>query len=149
MPNVVGQEHRVAKINLNQLGLELNLDNAKFEYNDAEYGTVIRTDPAAGATLHTGDTVTLIVSKGPEPKPVAVPSFLTLPLDTAQDLAETLGLKVSEVRHEYSDAAEGTVTKQSIAAATSVETGTEIVLTVSDGADPSVSAMEGTPPEAP
>ncbi len=149
MPNVVGQEHRVAKINLNQLGLELNLDNAKFEYNDAEYGTVIRTDPAAGATLHTGDTVTLIVSKGPEPKPVAVPSFLTLPLDTAQDLAETLGLKVSEVRHEYSDAAEGTVTKQSIAAATSVETGTEIVLTVSDGADPSVSAMDGTPPEAP
>ena len=149
MPNVVGQEHRVAKINLNQLGLELNLDNAKFEYNDAEYGTVIRTDPAAGATLHTGDTVTLIVSKGPEPKPVAVPSFLTLPLDTAQELAETLGLKVSEVRHEYSDAAEGTVTKQSIAAATSVETGTEIVLTVSDGADPSVSAAEGTPPEAP
>lgn len=149
MPNVVGQEHRVAKINLNQLGLELNLDNAKFEYNDAEYGTVIRTDPAAGATLHTGDTVTLIVSKGPEPKPVAVPSFLTLPLDTAQELAETLGLKVSEVRHEYSDAAEGTVTKQSIAAATSVETGTEIVLTVSDGADPSVSAAEGTSPEAP
>ena len=149
MPNVVGQEHRVAKINLNQLGLELNLDNAKFEYNDAEYGTVIRTDPAAGATLHTGDTVTLIVSKGPEPKPVAVPSFLTLPLDTAQELAETLGLKVSEVRHEYSDAAEGTVTKQSIAAATSVETGTEIVLTVSDGADPSVSAAESTPPEAP
>lgn len=149
MPNVVGQEHRVAKINLNQLGLELNLDNAKFEYNDAEYGTVIRTDPAAGATLHTGDTVTLIVSKGPEPKPVAVPSFLTLPLDTAQELAETLGLKVSEVRHEYSDAAEGTVTKQSIAATTSVETGTEIVLTVSDGADPSVSAAEGTPPEAP
>ena len=139
----------MAKITLNQLGLDLNLDNARFEYNDAEYGTVIRTEPAAGETLHAGDSITLIVSKGPESKPVTVTSFLTLTLDEAQKQVNALGLKISEVRHAYSDAAAGTVIEQSIAPTTVVESGTEIILTVSEGPDPAQTVDEATPPEEP
>ena len=65
----------------------------------------------------------------------------------AVEEAETLGLKVT-VKHVYSDALAGTVVEQSIAQDTVVTTGTEIVLTVSDGPDPSVSGTEGIPPEA-
>ena len=43
---------------------------------------------------------------------------------------------------------EGTVVEQSIAQDTVITTGAEIVLTVSDGPDPSVSGTEGIPPEA-
>lgn len=66
---------------------------------------------------------------------------------TAVEEAETLGLKVT-VKHVYSDALAGTVVEQSIAQDTVVTTGAEIVLTVSDGPDPSVSGTEGIPPEA-
>ena len=52
------------------------------------------------------------------------------------------------VKHVYSDALAGTVVEQSIAQDTVVTTGAEIVLTVSDGPDPSVSGTEGIPPEA-
>ena len=71
-------------------------------------------------------------------------SFLTYEQTTAVEEAETLGLKVT-VKHVYSDALAGTVVEQSIAQDTVVTTGAEIVLTVSDGPDPSVSGTEGFP----
>ena len=74
-------------------------------------------------------------------------SFLTYEQTTAVEEAETLGLKVT-VKHVYSDALAGTVVEQSIAQDTVVTTGAEIVLTVSDGPDPSASGTEGIPPEA-
>ena len=87
-------------------------------------------------------------AKGPEPKPVTVISFLTYEQTTGGGGGrDALGLKVT-VKHVYSDALAGTVVEQSIAQDTVVTTGAEIVLTVSDGPDPSVSGTEGDPPEA-
>ncbi len=83
-------------------------------------------------------------AKGPEPRPVTVVSYLGYEQTTAVEEAETLGLKVT-VKHVYSDALAGTVVEQSIAQDTVVTTGAEIVLTVSDGPDPSVSGTEGIP----
>ena len=74
---------------------------------------------------------------------------MTYELETAKEEAEALGLKVGAVKHTYSDAPAGVVVEQSIAKDTIVNTGTEIVFTVSDGPDPSLSGMEGMPPEAP
>ena len=100
-----------------------------------------------GEPLKKGDSVTLVVSTGPDKTPVTVISFLTYEQTTAVEEAETLGLKVT-VKHVYSDALAGTVVEQSIAQDTVVTTGAEIVLTVSDGPDPSVSGTEVIPPEA-
>ena len=80
---------------------------------------------------------------------MTVTSFLTLTLDEAQKQVNALGLKISEVRHAYSDAAAGTVIEQSIAPTTVVESGTEIILTVSEGPDPAQTVDEATPPEEP
>ena len=149
MENVIGLEWRSAKIKLENL--ELNLEfNFKDEYSDSiTSGCIIRTEPAAGETLRQGDVILLIRSKGPEPKPITVISFVTYELETAKEEAEALGLKVGAVKHTYSDAPAGVVVEQSIAKDTIVNTGTEIVFTVSDGPDPSLSGMEGMPPEAP
>lgn len=147
MPSVTGLEWRSAKIRLDDLGLDLQY-NWKDEYSDSiTSGCVIRTEPAKGEMLRQGDVLLLYRSKGPEPKPVTVISFLTYEQTTAVEEAETLGLKVT-VKHVYSDALAGTVVEQSIAQDTVVTTGAEIVLTVSDGPDPSVSGTEGIPPEA-
>ena len=149
MENIIGLEWRSAKIKLENL--ELNLEfNFKDEYSDSiTSGCIIRTEPAAGETLRQGDVILLIRSKGPEPKPITVISFVTYELETAKEEAEALGLKVGAVNHTYSDAPAGVVVEQSIAKDTIVNTGTEIVFTVSDGPDPSLSGMEGMPPEAP
>lgn len=147
MPSVTGLEWRSAKIILDDLGLDLQY-NWKDEYSDSiTSGCVIRTEPAKGEMLRQGDVLLLYRSKGPEPKPVTVISFLTYEQTTAVEEAETLGLKVT-VKHVYSGALAGTVVEQSIAQDTVVTTGAEIVLTVSDGPDPSVSGTEGIPPEA-
>lgn len=147
MEGVVGFEWRSAKIVLENLGLELEY-NWKEEYNDSiASGCVIRTEPKAGETLHVGDVVLLVKSKGPKPRPVTVISFLTLTREDAQAKAVELGLKVGTEKHIYSDAPAGTVVEQSIAATEVVNTGTEIVFTVSDGPDPSLSTEEDIPPE--
>ena len=147
MQSVTGLEWRSAKIILDDLGLDLQY-NWKDEYSDSiTSGCVIRTEPAKGEMLRQGDVLLLYRSKGPEPRPVTVVSYLGYEQTTAVEEAETLGLKVT-VKHVYSDALAGTVVEQSIAQDTVVTTGAEIVLTVSDGPDPSVSGTEGIPPEA-
>jgi serine/threonine-protein kinase len=62
-------------------------------------GRVISQDPAAG-TLHRGDTVTLVVSRGPEL--VQVPDNLTaMGVDAATTLLHSLGFRVRVVRSPY------------------------------------------------
>ena len=39
--------------------------NTVWTENDAAYGTILSSDPAAGTTVHTGDTVNITVSSGP------------------------------------------------------------------------------------
>lgn len=74
----------------------------------------MESSPASGEQLKKGDTVVLTVSKGPETKPLTVPSFVTMTIDDAAAQAEAMGLKVGEHQYEYSDKPEGTVIGQSI-----------------------------------
>jgi serine/threonine-protein kinase len=53
---------------------------------------VIRTDPPAGATIHRGDGIALVVSKGPQTFPI--PSVIGLSKQAAVAQLEGLGLKV-------------------------------------------------------
>lgn len=94
----------------------------------------MQSSPAAGEPLNKGDSVVLTVSKGPETKPLTVPNFVTMHIDDAAQQAEALGLTVGEHQYEFSDKPEGTVIGQSIQQSTEVQSGTEIVFTVSKGA---------------
>ena len=133
MPNVVGNEFLQAKTELNNLHLDLDIQRADAYSPDVPEGQVMESSPASGEQLKKGDTVVLTVSKGPETKPLTVPSFVTMTIDDAAAQAEAMGLKVGEHQYEYSDKPEGTVIGQSIEQGTEVESGTEIVFTVSKG----------------
>ena len=133
MPQLAGTDYQVAKVQLTNLGLNLEFQK-KEEFSDKyPEGQVIKTEPALGEPLRKGNTVLLIVSKGPEKKPVTVPNYVgSKDAEAALD-AEALGLSVGDHIFEFSDKPVGTVLKQSLAAESQVEQGTEIVFTVSKG----------------
>ena len=134
MPTVVGMEFLMAKTELGNLHLDLDVQRAEAYSPDVPEGQVMQSSPAAGEPLNKGDTVVLTVSKGPETKPLTVPNFVTMHIDDAAQQAEALGLTVGEHQYEFSDKPEGTVIGQSIQQGTEVQSGTEIVFTVSKGA---------------
>ena len=65
LPNLVDQSESSAANQLGQLGLTVAVER-QFSA-DVPDGVVIATNPGAGASLRKGDTVVLIVSRGPEP----------------------------------------------------------------------------------
>lgn len=109
------------------------------EYNIAvTMGYVFKTEPAEGATITTGDTVTLYVSKGSNTKTVMVPQFTGMTELEARIQIEKNNLKVGNVSYEYSSEPEGTILNQSRVAFTTVMEQTAIDFIVSKGPDPSL-----------
>ena len=119
------------------------------EYNTAvATGLVYRTDPASGATVTTGDTVTLYVSRGAKIDTEIVPDFCGKSEREARVTIEKSSLVVGLVTYEYSSKPNepaGTVIRQSRVAFTSVAEGTTIDFVVSLGPDPATT----TPPPPP
>ena len=64
VPNVVGQPRTTAEQMIYGDALQ---PAVREEFSDQPVGTVIDTDPGQGTSVDQGSTVTLIVSKGPEP----------------------------------------------------------------------------------
>ncbi len=90
VPNVVGKtfDEAAALLKQNQLGAKRG-----DEFNDTiPVGTVIRTDPIAGANAARDSAVFVIVSKGPDI--VVVPDFKGKTIEEATALAATAGVQV-------------------------------------------------------
>ena len=138
MPELKGMEFSRAKVQLLNMGMELRVEREEKFSDEYKAGEVISSTPAAGDTLRQGNAILLVVSKGPEKKPVTVPSFLDMTIESAALKAEGLGLRVEEHKEEYNSKPAGTVIRQSVAATTTVEQGTSIQFTVSKGPEPVV-----------
>jgi len=93
--------------------------------NDVPQDTVISQDPEANTTAFRGDTVKLVVSKGPEK--VVVPEVVGKGEQEAIQILTEKGLKV-EVRHSPIYLGRNVVANQSPAAGQEVPAGTTIVL---------------------
>ena len=132
MLDVTGLEVRNAQyVILKDLIKEYGLTIEQQEEYDDEIpaGNVISTIPEKDQPVSQGDTIVLVVSKGPEP--VTIPSFLTMNAEKAKADAEgTYGLVV-ELKEVASDQPAGTVVEQSIAPNTEVPKGSAIVFSVS------------------
>jgi len=133
MPNLINREYRDAALQLTNLDLDLIVSDPVEEYSSITKGYVIRTIPEYGETLNIGDTVTLVVSKGEEPKPVTVLSFIGIDIEIVRQQATQSGLVVGEVTTSASNQPYGTVIEQSISDGTSVDTGTTINFVISEG----------------
>ena len=150
MIDVTNTELQEAKLRLQALGrqldLELNIDAdvSYQEFSDVTEGFVIRTEPAAGATLKDGDTIKVYVSKGPELQSFPVPDFVGQPIDKVREqLKEVWKLTCtdSDIELVDSEKPEGTILWQSIEGTTEATEGDTIQFKVSTGQAPSQSRI--------
>ena len=137
MPKLVDQERNAAEALLNSLknttDLEFEVVWADPVYHDTiEAGRVVSTDPAGGDPLHNGDTVTVVISKGREPKPVTIIPFTEMSIEEATANLEKMGL-LYQFEEKSDSSPPGTIFDQSIPAGTQVMEGTSITLYVSTG----------------
>ena len=115
---------------------ELNIqpyEETQKEYNDElAADVIISTTPAAEAELHKGDTITFVLSRGPQTVPLI--DFTNRERAWAEDqLKNVLGLEV-EVYEEANDTVEaGLVIRQNPTATTQVPAGSTVELWVSTG----------------
>ena len=128
VPSLGGQPAAAAKAAVE--GLQLVYAQGPDEFSDSvPAGAVIRQDPAAGAQVARGATVTVVLSKGPDV--VAMPDVANLPLRQAQDTLSAAGLAVGTVTGN----ADGVVTAttsggQPVVAGQTLRRGTAVDLTL-------------------
>ena len=151
MPPLIGQEHRTGVIQLKNLDMNLEIQHTEQFSDDIAMGCIMETIPAAGGTLKAGETVVLVVSKGSDTKPIPVPTFLNIDINTVKQQLTDLNLVIGEVTHANSETVpEGCVIQQSIAPKVEVTPGTKIDFIVSDGPiipEPPEPSQEEQPPE--
>lgn len=152
MPDVETWDIRkVLEVLQDEMGLKV-LQEEEFSPTITK-GFVVSQTPKKDTWVKEGDEVTVVISKGPEKKQATVTRFLNMPLEDAKVQIEQLGLKVGEVKEQYSDEyTEGRVCWQSISQGEQVDKGATIDLWVSKGPEPDPTPeptpSESVPPES-
>ena len=134
VPNVKNYHYDMAKKMLTQEGFVVD---QKYEMSSEgiETSNVIRTEPAAGEEAEAGSTIIMYISKGIENSSIEVQNLVGRTLEDATKLCEYYGLTVVS-QESPSTEDENIVIAQSIEPNQLVDAGTEIVLTYSNGQDP-------------
>ena len=90
-----------AQRSLDKLNINIRV-NIEYEYsNEVEKGKIISQQPMSGATLQEGDTVTLVLSKGPMKG--YIPNVVGLTLGEAGNILKENKLSLGNIKYEYSD----------------------------------------------
>jgi serine/threonine-protein kinase len=132
MPNIVGEMKDVAIKTLEGQGLHLEIVIEEI-YDPELAGRVLSATPEKDAILTTGDTVTLVVSLGPEL--ATIPNMIGWNYDMAIRYLITSGFKTPEIQIVASNMPVDTVVGQSETEETQIDINTRIVLQVSGGPD--------------
>jgi eukaryotic-like serine/threonine-protein kinase len=96
VPDTVGEEERVAALNLRRVGLELG-ETAQLPYGEAAEGTVLAQDPPAHAQGIERPSINLLVAAPADDAPdgFVVPDLTGLPVVSAQEELATVGIKTA------------------------------------------------------
>jgi eukaryotic-like serine/threonine-protein kinase len=133
VPDVVGDVAEAALAAITEAGLE---PTAVEEYDEeVAVGLVVASDPAPGVTVPETSLVTLVVSRGPRPVPVADVRGSSLDEATAALREDGLEVEVS-ARPFDEEVAAGTVIGQDPDPGTSLFSGDTVSLVVSRGPEP-------------
>jgi len=128
---------------LTEAGLIVKHDYAFSD--EIEEGRVISTDPVRDTPVVKGDTVTILISNGPENKEVIVPDVVGMSKADAVKELEAAKLTLGNTSKDYSDNyLEGDVMNQSYEAGTKIAAGSPVDITLSLG-----SGVISDPTEAP
>ena len=142
VPDLENKSEQDARILLEKLNKEYNLEltveapeELKQFSEEITEGYVIKTEPAQGEILKKGDTVKLILSKGPDIKPVTVLHFVGMSIDSVLSQLESYKLTcdAADVEVVDSDKPGGTIVWQSPASGETVPEWTTIKFRVSAG----------------
>ena len=142
VPDMENKSEQDARILLEKLNKEYNLEltveapeELKQFSEEITEGYVIKTEPAQGEILKKGDTVKLILSKGPDIKPVTVLPFVGMSIDSVLSQLESYKLTcdAADVEVVDSDKPGGTIVWQSPASGETVPEWTTIKFRVSAG----------------
>lgn len=130
VPSVVGLDKDAAESAIRAAGFKVKTE---YEYNgDVPAGDVISQTPDGNSKAKKDDTITIIVSRGPQQQKMI--SVLGLSEQAARDALAGINVTVSSTNSDYSDdVPEGCVISQSISEGTFVNPGTTITLTISLG----------------
>ena len=135
MPVVTGQKLETAKTILDAQKLSLVIKEVEETSNTVEEGYIIRSEPAAGDKVQTGDTVTLYVSKGPEK--AKMPELVGEDITTALKMLNAAGfMNIDYEEYVESEEPKDTVVEQSVESGEEVPVTTTIVLKLSEGPKP-------------
>lgn len=128
VPDVSNEDQETAKKALEDLGLKVTVKEKPSK--DVDKGKVVSTDPAAGSSVSSGDTVTMYVSTGADK--IKIENYVNMSGDRAQRELENLGFTVNVVSTtEGGDKfAEGEVVYMDPQGGQEVKVGTTITLGV-------------------
>lgn len=134
VPNIGGLTEDKAKQKLEEYGLVMS---TKTQNDDTvKKGLVISADPAIGAQVNAGDTITVYISSGPADTTVEVPNLIDKTKKQAIAALSAAGLELGDTSYEASkDYKEGHVTYQSYSSGVKVNEGTKVDITLSTGPD--------------
>ena len=140
MPDItkmtVPQAKKAMQSMIEKYALTLDANEEYQEFSDeVDKGYIIRTYPAKDERLKKGDTIQLVVSKGPELKDVPVISFVGMNIETVRSQLKTLGLSCTDADIEVvpNEAEMGTIIWQSLEPTTMAKEGDTIKFKVSSG----------------
>ncbi|MGL5693628.1 MAG: Stk1 family PASTA domain-containing Ser/Thr kinase [Peptostreptococcaceae bacterium] len=114
VPDLENQDLESVNKKLEALGLKISV---KTDYSDTvEKDKVISQSPSAGTEASLGDTVTIVLSRGPKKEEdVSAPNVVGLSLTAAEKLLNESNFVIGNVKYEYSSIhADGIVMEQSI-----------------------------------
>ena len=133
MPETTGRTLTDVQADLDALGLRTQVEE-EFS-DDVDTGSVTRSDPEGGSSVHKRTEVQLYVSKGVDMK--TVPEVTGKSQDEAQRSLTEAGLAVGAVTDAYSeDVPQGQVISQSVAAGTSLAHDSAVDIVLSKGREP-------------
>jgi serine/threonine-protein kinase len=135
VPYVIGQPLKQARATLADQGFEVVATERE---SDEARGQVLETDPAPGASVPEGSTVTIFYSDGPE----EVPDVTGLRQQRAEQVLSDAGFSVDVVETTDTREPEGTVVRQSPEGGQNASEGSTVTIVVSAFEEPTEEPSE-------
>ena len=129
LPNLVNKT--LAEVQTEVESLKLKLETEEAASSEVEEGKIISQSPEykQGEKLKQGETIKVVVSKGPEE--TELPSFIGKTIEEAREMAKTIGITLIEEIKTSPTVEQGYVIGQSIDEGTVVKSGDEVTVQIS------------------
>lgn len=137
VPDVTNITYEEARFLLMSQDFQVDATPEQAYHSKVEEGKIIEQEPRGKSQAPRGTKVRLVISRGPEPQVLKVPSLIGLSQEEARAKLSGLGLSLGEVKVQGSqEYLPGQIMAQEPAADAEIEQGALIAVTISGGPGP-------------